>query len=186
MMDLNLTRYYNMYKAFNFNLLRRNFSGSISCSKNNYVGWSIGFDFRNDKPKRLRWIKHVIISLYKFHIDTYIYRNLTEKEKNEDILKIKIYSTETEVHNGLNSVISFRIPCPCRKSVEELRSDLEQLESKLKGAANKPTIRKKLMKEYQETRQYLDHKEGRMLGSWIFEGTLKKALQEFPDIIRIL
>lgn len=70
--------------------------------------------------------------------------------------------------------------------MEELRSDLEQLESKLKGAANKPAIRKKLMEEYQKTRQYLDHKEGRMLGSWAFEGTLNQALQEFPDIIRIL
>lgn len=175
-----------MYKAFNFNLLRRNFSGNISCKKSNYVGWGIKFEYWKNKPKRLKWLRKFEISLYKFHIDTYIYRNLTEKEKNEDILKIKIYSTETEVHNGLNSVISFRIPCPCRKSVEELRSDLEQLGSKLKVAADKPTIRKKLMKEYQETRQYLDHKEGRMIGSWVFEGTLKKALQEFPDIIRIL
>ena len=174
-----------MYKTFNFNLLRRNFCGNLSCKKSNYVGWGIKLDYLKDKPRKLKWLKEFVFSFYKFHLTSYLYRNSEEREKEENKLKIMIYNTETVVHNGLDSIISFRIPCPCRKSVEALRQDLDMIGKKLRDSANKPVIRKELMKEYQETRTYLDHKEGRLLGSWLFEGTLRQALQEFPDIIRL-
>lgn len=174
-----------MYKTFNFNLLRRNFCGHISCKKDNDVRWGIKFEYWKGKPKKLVWLRKFEISLYKFHLLSNLYRNSEEREKEENKLKIMIYNTETVVHNGLDSIISFRIPCPCRKSVEALQQDLDLISKKLRDAKDKPAIRKELMKEYQETRTYLDHKEGRLLGSWLFEGTLRQALQEFPDVIRL-
>ena len=174
-----------MYKTFNFNLLRRNFCGNISCKRSNDVRWGIKLEYWKGKPKKLVWLRKFEISLYKFHLLSNLYINSEEREKEENKLKIMIYNTETVVHNGLDSIISFRIPCPCRKSVEALRQDLDMIGKKLRDSANKPVIRKELMKEYQETRTYLDHKGGRLLGSWLFEGTLRQALQEFPDIIRL-